>query len=306
MKKVLLIGANGFLGSNIIQLWKENIEYNNEFLLHTGDIQNSNIPSDMHFEKIDITKPQEVNEKIIKLQPNIVLLTAAMTNVDQNEINQNLAVAINTNGPINIAKTCEKIDSKLVFLSTDFVFDGKKPIGESYTENDNPTPISFYGKTKYNAEIAILNSEIPFLICRTAVLYGWNPEKLNFITWILRKLEKNQPISIVTDQINNATYIRNLAEILLKLIQKNAEGIFHTAGSEALNRYEMALKCAEHFNYSKDLITPIEEIEQKAFRPKNAALDISKLKNLMKSDLDVYNLDEGLERMRKSANGMIP
>jgi len=182
-------------------------------------------------------------------------------------------------------------------MSTDFIFDGISKDG-NYNENDTPNPLSHYGITKYNAEKAIINSEIEFTICRTAVLYGWNKKKQNFITWIVNKLQQKEPIQIVTDQFNSPTFVKNLAEILLKLIEKEAKGTYNTAGDCTLNRYEMAFKCAEVFNLKKELISQIETIEQKAIRPKNAGLDISKLKKLIGSELKIYNLDDGLNYMK--------
>ena len=111
--------------------------------------------------------------------------------------------------------------------------------------------------------MVIINSGIDFLICRTAVLYGWNYAKLNFIIWILNKLKQNEKTSIVSNQINSPTYIKNLAEIILRLIEKDAKGIYHTAGDVILSRYEMALLCAEVFNYNNELIVPIDSIKQK-------------------------------------------
>ncbi len=297
-KTILLIGANGFLGTNILQAWKENQANVRDFVIHASDVLNSNIPKEFQFTPIDITNKDQVMKNISKIKPDVVLLTAAMTDVDQNEINRDLAKKINTLGPKNVLEACKKINSKLVFLSTDFIFDGKKPVGESYTEEDLPNPMSFYGKTKLEAENAILESGIPFLICRTAVLYGWNPQKLNFITWILNELSQGHELSIVTNQINNPTHVKNLAEILLKLIQKDATGIYHTAGARALKRYEMAVKCAEYFNYDKSLITPLDHIDQIAKRPENAALDVSKLKNFLKAELEIFDLDMGLKYMK--------
>jgi dTDP-4-dehydrorhamnose reductase len=296
-KTILIIGANGFLGSNILQLrkTKEVRDLNYQFL--AADIENSNIPIDVTFYHINITNPQDTLKKIEVISPDVILLTAALTNVDQNEVDKDLAIAINTEGPKNVLEACKKTDSKLVFMSTDFIFDGISKEG-NYNENDTPNPLSYYAKTKYSAEQAIVNSEIEYTICRTAVLYGWNKEKQNFITWIINKLQQNEPIQIVTDQLNSPTFVKNLAEILIKLIEKDAKGIYHTVGDCALNRYEMALKCAEVFNLKKELISPIESIEQKAIRPKNAGLNISKLKRLIGSDLKIYNLDDGLNYMK--------
>ena len=205
---------------------------------------------------------------------------------------------VNTDGAKNVIKACESIDAKLIFMSTDFVFDGTKTEG-LYRENDAPNPLNHYGKTKYNAELLLSNSEIDYLICRTAVLYGWNTLRPNFITWILDNLQQNKPISIVSDQINSPTFVRNLAEILLKLIEKNATGIYHTTGDCALSRYEMALKCTEIFNYNDRLIKRIDSLKQKALRPKNAGLDISKLKGLITPELAVYGLVDGLNFMKR-------
>jgi len=296
-KTILIIGANGFLGSNILQLrkTKEVEDLNYQFL--AADIENSNIPIDVTFYHINITNSRDTLKKIEVISPDVVLLTAAMTNVDQNEVDKDLATAINTEGPKNVLEACKKTDSKLVFMSTDFIFDGISKEG-NYKENDTPNPLSYYAKTKFKAEQAIINSEIEYTICRAAVLYGWNKEKQNFITWIINKLQQNEPIQIVTDQLNSPTFVKNLAEILIKLIEKDAKGIYHTVGDCTLNRYEMALKCAEVFNLKKELISSIERIEQKAIRPKNAGLNISKLKRLIGSDLKIYNLDDGLNYMK--------
>ena len=295
-KTILIIGANGFLGSNILQL--RNImekDLNYQFL--AGDIENSNVPIDVTFYHINITNPQDTLKKNEVISPDAILLTAAMTNVDQNEVDKDLATVINTEGPKNVLEVCKKTDSKLLFMSTDFIFDGISKEG-NYNENDTPNPLSYYAKTKYKAEQAIVNSDIDYTICRSAVLYGWNKIKQNFITWVINKLQQNEPIQIVTNQLNSPTFVKNLAEILIKLIEKDAKGIYHTAGDCTLNRYEMALKCAEVFNLKKELISPIERFEQKAIRPKNAGLNISKLKRLIGSELKIYNLDDGLSYMK--------
>ncbi len=300
-RKILIIGANGFLGTNLLRFRGDNEHYKQKFNFVAASLNNTNIEKEVPFYQIDIIKSQDTMDKVLKISPDILILTAAMTNVDQCEINKNLATKVNIDGAKNVIKACEKIDAKLIFMSTDFVFDGTKT-EELYRENDAPNPLNHYGKTKYNTELLLSNSEIDYLICRTAVLYGWNTLKLNFITWILDNLQQNKPISIVSDQINSPTFVRNLAEILLKLIEKNVTGIYHTAGDCALNRYEMALKCAETFNYNDRLIERIESLKQLALRPKNAGLDITKLKGIIGAELKIYNLDEGLQHMKKQKN----
>jgi len=296
-KTILILGANGFLGSNILQFrnTKKIRDLNYQFL--AADTENSNVPIDVTFYHINITNPQDTFKKIEVISPDVILLTAAMTNVDQNEVDKDLATAINTEGPKNVLEACKKTGCKLIFMSTDFIFDGISKEG-NYNENDTPNPLSYYAITKYKAEQAIINSKIDYLICRTAVLYGWNKDKHNFIMWVIDKLQQNEPIQIVTDQLNSPTFVINLAEILIKLIEKDAKGIYHTAGDCTLNRYEVAIKCAEIFNLKKELITPIKSIKQKAIRPKNVGLNISKLKRVIGSDLKIYNLDDGLNYMK--------
>ena len=111
-------------------------------------------------------------------------------------------------------------------------------------------------------------------------------------------MNNNEKLTIVTNQINNPTYVKNLAEIILKLVEKDTSGVYHTVGKDSFSRYEMALKCAEIFNYDTNLIIPINEINQKAFRPNNASLDINKLKRPIGSDINIYSLEDGLKDIK--------
>lgn len=303
MEKVLIIGANGFLGTNLIKAYEEDSKFQKNFSLTVADIENSNIPETIPFFQLDITKKEEVSKILSKINPDIIILTAALTDVDKCEVEKQLAFKVNVQGPQNIIKACKELGTKLVFISTDFVFDGTKP--EPYIEEDIPNPQSYYAKTKFQAELSIYSSGIDYLICRTAVLYGWNQNKLNFITWILDNLEKKKPLRIVTEQINSPTYVENLAKCVFKLLELGASGIYHTAGDCILSRYEMALKCAEIFDNNKDLIKPIQNLKQKAERPRNAGLNITKLKTKVRDQMKILNLEEGLKRMRTSKENYI-
>lgn len=298
-KKILIIGANGFLGKNIFNVGLRKYPYYEKFSYLAADLVDSHIPPEIPFHYMDITNYEQVKKKILKIHPDIIILTAAMTNVDNCEKEKDLAAKINITGPKNVATVSSKVSAKLLFISTDFVFDGKKKGG--YKEEDPPNPLNFYAETKYQAELAIKKQSTNYLICRTAVLYGWNPYKLNFITWILDQLSKDNKISIVITQKNSPTFVENLANILLKLIEKEAEGIYHTAGSEILSRYEMAVKTAKIFDLDGNLINPIEKINQLAKRPLNAGLDVSKLKQIIDDELKIFNLKEGLKYMKHQA-----
>lgn len=297
--KVLVIGANGFLGSNLLN-FKDNLQLTEQKIsLIAGDLQNSHVNQSIPFYRIDITKAKKTSNTILNINPEVIILVAGMTNVDRCEIEKKLATEINVEGTNNVLKASIKANSKLIFLSTDFIFDGSKENGY-YLEKDTPNPLNHYAKTKYEAELSIINSECEYLICRSSVLYGWNKWKLNFITWIMEKLKQNQNLSIVTNQINSPTFVVNLAQIILKLIEKGVSGIYNTAGDCALSRYEIALRCAETFQLNKDLISPIECLEQTALRPGNVSLDLNKIKTLIGTDLIILNLKDGLNYMKNT------
>jgi len=297
-EKILIIGANGFLGSYLMALSDKNELKAKNITLIASDLENSHLDSRFPFYQIDITDTEKTITVIHEIKPDVVILTASMTDVDRCEVNKKLAKKVNIDGPKNVIEACEKIDSKLVFMSTDFVFDGTKE-GGLYKETDAPNPLSYYALTKHKAELMIQKSDLQYLICRTAVLYGWNQWKLNFVTWILEQLKNNNQLSIVTDQINSPTYIENLANVILKLVEKDAKGLYHTAGDCALSRYEIAIKTADIFKLNRDLIQPTAGLKQKAPRPENAALDISKLKRLITPEIKILNLTQGLRRMHQ-------
>jgi len=297
-EKIIIIGANGFLGSYLMALSNKSGIKEQNITVIASDLENSHLDPNFPFYRIDITNARNTIREIHEIQPDVVILTASMTDVDQCEVNKKLAKKVNIDGPKNVINGCEKTDSKLVFMSTDFVFDGTKE-GGLYKETDVPNPLSYYASTKYKAELMIQNSDLDYLICRTAVLYGWNRWKLNFVTWIIDQLKRNTQLSIVTDQINSPTYVENLAEIILKLVDKNAKGIYHTAGDCALSRYEIALETADCFNLNRDLIQPTTDLIQNALRPENASLDISKLKSIIGSEIAIFDLKHGLNRMTK-------
>jgi len=243
-------------------------------------------------ERIDITK-KEIFTYIKKVNPDAVIHCAAFTNVDGCEIQKEKAWEVNVTGTENVAKACQNIGAKMIYVSTDFVFDGKKGM---YKETDETNPINYYGKTKLEGEKRVQEICKNYVIARTSVLYGWH-ERLNFVTWVIEQLKNKNKINIVTDQYTSPTFADNLAEVLLEVAEKDIQGLYHVAGSERISRYDFALKIADRFDLDKSLITPIlsKELNQKAERPKDSSLCVEKIKN--KVDTKLLNIEEGLERM---------
>lgn len=236
---------------------------------------------------------------IRSLKPQYIVLTAAMTNVDGCETDRPGAWNANAVGPKNVALAARDIGAKLIYVSTDYVFDGERGM---YHEDDPTSPIDYYGESKLAGESFVQEILEDYAIVRTSVLYGWNPVRLNFVTWAVQELKSGNKINIVNDQYNSPTLSSNLAEMILSLMDET--GIFHTAGSERINRYDFSLLIARAFKLDESLVIPItsDALIWKARRPKDSSLDVSLVSKISKP----LNVKEGLKSMVKMAEqGMV-
>lgn len=285
--KVLVIGGSGFLGLKI----NETLEKNN---FEPYATYNDSIVKGDNYFHLDITKKMNVYHLLEKTCPDVVIQTAAFVNVEECEIKRKKASDVNIKGTRNVACAVKKIDAKLVYISTDCVFDGKKGM---YREDDKPNPINYYGVTKLGGERVVDELLDEYIIARTAVIYGSMKRKRGFAAFVFDQLEAGNKIEAVTDIFNNPTYIIDLAEILIKLIQYDKTGIFHVSGSERINRYNFAIKIAELFDFDRGLVEPItsEEIGWVAKRPKDASFDVSKISKIKRP----FDIKDGLIEMKK-------
>lgn len=240
--------------------------------LMCASVESSSLMPDVNYTQLDITQKNKVKELILNFFPDIVINTAAFTNVDKSETEKEIAWKINVTGVENIALYAWTIDAHLIHISTDYIFDGKNG---PYSEEDKPLPIGYYGRTKLASENSIRTSGVRFSIVRTNVLYG--PAKYgrpDFVKWVINSLSAEQSIRIVTDQIGNPTYIDDIVSAINKLIEFKKEGIFNIGGIEMLSRFDFTLRIAEYFNLDKQLIIPIltKELNQPAHRPLKSGL----------------------------------
>jgi len=287
-EKVLVVGASGLLGSKLVEVCK-GYEVYGTFWTHKLKGKN--------FFVLDVTKRDEVFKLIEKIRPDVVFDTHSITSVDYCELHPEEAWLINVDGTKNLAEASKTYGAKFVFISSDYVFDGSK---SDYIEKDKPKPINYYGKTKAVAEKAIEYLDLDYLIARTAVLYGIGGYgKQPFVLWVLENLKAKKQISVVVDQFNNPTLADNLAEILLKLWEKDATGLFHVVGRDNVSRYELALKTAEVFGLDKKLIKPITtpELRQIAPRPRKLQLSTHKLERFL--HVKPLGIDEGLRAVKE-------
>jgi len=287
-QRLFVTGASGLLGNKIVELAKFKFEVtplHGTRPLHPNSLQ------------IDITNKKRVMKLFDDLKPEIVIHTASETDVDKCEIEKEHAWKVNVQGTQNIAEACQEINAKIVCISTDYVFDGEKGL---YAEEDCPNPINHYGITKLEAEKQVINNCSNHAILRASVIYGWHPSKMNFATWVISKLEKNQEIAVVEDHYNTPTLADNLAEMAIEVAERNLQGLFHASGCERISRFELAKDIARTFNLNSDLIKPLKMSELKAWvakRPRDSSLSTEKIqKQLITKPL---NITEELRKLKE-------
>jgi len=298
--KLLVIGGSGLLGYKVAKM-----AFNEHETFLTYNYRSIQVEGCTAL-KLDKCDRKAVFELLEKIKPDVVIDTAALHNVDYCETHPEEAWKVNVEGTRNVAEACKKIDAKIIFISTDYVFDGTKGY---YTEEDTPNPLSYYAKTKLEAEKIIQSLDVNYIIARPSVIYGWNPNEVsglksssgksvNFVVWALQKLEKGEEIKAVTDQYSSPTLADNLAEALLVMACSEKQGIYHTAGKDCVNRYEFTLKIAEVFGLDKSLIKPVtsEIFKQIAKRPKKCCLDVSKAEKDF--GIRFLTVEEGLKLMK--------
>ena len=280
MKKILITGSNGLLGQKIVQQWKE--EQNFELIATARGENRITEITGFQYVSMDITKEENVLEVISEYKPDYVINTAAMTNVDQCEEEQELCLQLNVVAVKNLIKACEKAGSFLLHLSTDFIFDGEEG---PYLENAIPNPLSFYGQSKLDAEKLIQESSIKWAIARTVLVYGITEgmSRSNIILWVKNSLEQGKELQIVNDQWRTPTLAEDLAKGCLLICEKGAEGIFNISGKDLLNPYQIAMETVNFFGLDGSLITETDEskFKQKAKRPPKTGFVIDKAKELL-------------------------
>jgi len=287
---LLVTGASGLLGSKIVNCAERNFTV---VPTHgTNPLQSKSI-------KLNVVNLEEVLTIFQKFKPNMMVHAASETNVDKCEIEKEHAWKVNVEGAMNIAFACNKIGAKLVYISTDYVFDGLKGY---YNEEDKPNPINYYGVTKLEGEKKVIQHCQDYVILRTSVLYGWHPWKQNFVTWVINQLKQNKEIAVVQDHFNTPTLADNLAEMSTEALQKDLHGVYHASGSERISRYDFAVQIAKTFNLDTSLIKPIEMSQLTSWvakRPKDSSLNTNKIRKQLKTQ--PLNITQGLKLMREEA-----
>ncbi|MHB8117565.1 MAG: dTDP-4-dehydrorhamnose reductase [Methanothrix sp.] len=289
MSKLLVIGS-GLLGREVAFAARDRFQTVLTYKNHPVEIDGCKSY------QMDITGSLDLIQFI---SPDYIVLTAAMTNVDGCETDRLGAWKANALGPKFVASAAKDIGSKVIYVSTDYVFDGERG---RYHEDDPTSPINYYGESKLAGERFVREICPDSVIARTSVLYGWNPARQNFVTWAADEMKKGNKINIVNDQYTSPTLSSNLADMILGI--RDQTGVFHTSGSERINRYDFSIKIAKAFCLDESLVNPItsNQLSWKARRPMDSSLDTSKVSLFAKP----LNVKEGLKSMVNMAEpGMV-
>jgi dTDP-4-dehydrorhamnose reductase len=267
-RRILIVGANGMLGQRSVEFYKA---LNDVELLATS-VEDKFVFEGIEYIQSDISNRNEIKKIIYDFYPDYIINAAAFTNVDLSETERELAWKINVKGVEHLSEAARILDSHLIHISTDYIFDGKNG---PYSENDIPNPLGYYARTKLASENALKISGSRNTILRTNVLYGTAKfSRPDFVKWVVDSLRSKKQIKIVEDQINNPTFIDDLVQAINLVIELRKEGIYNIGGSEFLSRFDFTLQIAEFFKLDKSLISKIktEELNQPARRPLKSGL----------------------------------
>ncbi len=275
MKKILITGANGLLGQKLVNVLSANT---NVKLIATARGENRNsIQSGYDYYSLDVTSAADVSKLLKKIQPDVVIHTAAMTNVDACELDHSASYLHNVEAVKHLADACEKLNTHLIHVSTDFIFDG---LNGPYDELATPNPISYYGFCKWEAEKIVMRLSSPCTIIRTVLVFGVidKGSRSNVVLWVKNNLEQGKTIYVVHDQYRTPTLAEDLAQGCTLAAMKGATGIYNIAGPEMMSIYELAVRVADYFKLEKSLILPSDSsgINQPAKRPPRTGLIIEK------------------------------
>ena len=289
--KLLISGASGLYGSKLAQ-----IATIKSYEVYSG--YNRDQPAYGTAIQFDISHKNQIVEVFKKVCPDVVVHAAALTDVDNCERNKDLAWKINVEGTRNVVEAVRETDVFFIYISTDYVFNGKTGL---YKESDAPDPINYYGFTKLEAEKIVENVADEYCVARTSVVYGSTPAagKVNFALWLLNELKRNEKTRIVTDQWNSPTLNTNLAEMTLEIIERKLTGIFHLSGATRISRYDFAHLIAETFHLDSNLLCAATsaEFSWTAKRPKDSSLDTTKARQKLKRH--PLQIKQALDRMKQ-------
>jgi dTDP-4-dehydrorhamnose reductase len=283
--KLLITGSNGLLGQKLVYKLRDRKDV---ICIATARGENRLVnQSGYEYCALDITNQTNVDDVFTTYQPDVVINTAAMTNVDACETEREQAMLLNATSVRYQIEALEKLKKNnseyhphFIHLSTDFIFDGTHgPLDE----DEKPNPLSYYAETKLEAEKIVMTSSLDWAIARTVLVYGIvdNMSRSNIVLWVKSNLEQGKTINVVDDQFRTPTLAEDLADGCILMAEKRAKGIYNISGKDFYSILDLARVVADYYGLDKNLIKPSKsaDIKQPAKRPPITGFIIDKAKN---------------------------
>lgn len=291
MTRILLTGSNGLLGQKIVSKLANRSDVK---LIATSRGANRHPQtSGYEYHSLDLLDKAAIGEALRSHKPEVVIHTAAMTQVDACEEDRETCDSLNIGVVENLSEFCKVLGCHMVHISTDFIFDGAEG---PYAEDALPNPVNYYGQSKLKAEEAIIGSGVSHAILRTILLYGITPamSRSNIVLWVRKSLEAGKGIQVVSDQMRSPTLVEDLADASIEAALRRANGIYHISGPEAMRVIDIAYRVADFWGLDRALISETDSasLAQRAKRPPITGFIIDKARQ----DLDYrpHTLEEGL------------
>ncbi|TAE87926.1 MAG: NAD(P)-dependent oxidoreductase [Bacteroidetes bacterium] len=273
--KVLVTGSNGLLGQKLTDYYRTRIDI--EYIATAKGNDRYSNQTGYTYRSLDITNKEEVETLISGIKPDVVINTAAMTNVDACEGDHAGCDALNVDAVKYLVEACNKSNTHLIHLSTDFIFDGTHgPV----TEDETPNPLSYYGNSKLKAEQEIMANCNSWAILRTVLVYGVvnDMSRSNIVLWAKTNLEQGKTLNVVGDQFRTPTLAEDLAQGCVLAADKMAQGIYNISGIDYMSVFDLVYRVADYFKLDKSLLnfSTSEGIKQPAKRPPITGFQVTK------------------------------
>jgi dTDP-4-dehydrorhamnose reductase len=296
MNRILVTGVSGFLGRYVAESLKDHYQVLGTYHRHATALDGCEVT------RLDVADAADVHATAQAFRPDVVVHTAALGDVDACERHPHEAYRINMQGTEAIAQAAVACGARLIYISTDQVYDGVKG---NYDEADLPNPLMVYGRTKLEGERRAATICRDAAILRLALMYGWGvPTRLNFVDWLAKRLQAGQEVPLFVDQYRSPLYVVQAAEAIVRLIKAaEVRGLFNLGGGERIDRYTFGLMFCEVFGLPKASLIPIAmgSVGGLAARPRDCSMNSAKLGALLQ--ITPLTAQEGLQAMRRQRHG---
>lgn len=286
MKKILITGANGFLGQHLTFLLSKDA-YS---VVATGRGHcRISLKNEIIYTATDLTDKEAIKSLLFKFKPEVIIHNAALSKPDECDTNRDICLKVNVEATKHLLQSTAE---HFIYISTDFIFGENGP----HEENAEPGPLNFYGQSKLLAEQLVKESGKKTTIVRPVFIYGkvWEGMRRGFLQWVKNNLEQGKSIKVVSDQLRTPTYVTDICKGIEKIISKQATGVYHLAGKDILSPYEMAVKTAQALHLNESLIEKVtaETFPEPVKRAKRSGLLITKAQRDL--DYEPVSLNEGI------------